>query len=865
MIWICALLVATTNLVAQIQVRTTFEPAIVYEGEGSIFSVEFSREDGSTSFHNVSPPRIPAVEGLEFRYLGPNQEIRIVNGRTSMRVSHLYRVRTTQAGEFKTPKFTVTYGDETVTVPSATIQVVGGSTQPSASPGSTDNVPDAKPTWLGLQLPRETLYVGETTPIDIRLFINLRKLRNPTLATEHPDKIGDAFTIGNYNYIGDEQGALDGLPVVVADWAALLTPLKTGPQPLLFELPVVASPRDASGRQDPLDSFFGSSPFRQMFSREEFRAYSEDQEIEILPLPTANRPDDFTGGIGKFQVEETKISSTSVQVGEPFLFSIAISGQGNFDRLEGPVFQADSTQWREYDPESSFTQRDELGYAGVKTFTFTLVPRTEGISATPDFTFSYFDPESAEYQTVRVPPTTIQVNPAPAGSLPKKEKPSVSNPVEARRGPDLLPLATQWSSGGPHNLSNPFTGSIFITVQSVLLLLLIAAWFYFRHRSKLRDDPDYARRSRARKASRRYLALASKHASDNETAEFFRTACRALQESVGPFQAGEPESLTETEVLAILRSQGNEESIQYSGGRTTSTDLSERASRLRILLRHILVRKSRRANPLPPVMSILIILAALAAVPSSEIQAAVPSETDAPAAESEPLPLVDNAATAKQVYSSAIDHYNAGDYSTAAAEFRSLLPRFSSEALEYNLGNTLYRLREYPEALLHYKRSFVIDPTNPDLRATLNLAREAASLEEAEPTFLDEMGHRLSWKYWTVLLCLGVWGLVATLLLSPLPRLPNLWRNCLVLLFGIILIVSGLAQYVWISTANEAIVLTEDAPLRIAPTASSPLESRLPAGSSVFTKSHYGDFRQVRLSDGTEGWILESSIARVLE
>jgi len=864
-----------SNLRAQIEVSSAFQPAVVTEGEPSLYRIEFSSEGGrSTAFYNSAPPRIPSVDGLRFQYIGPSHETRIINGRTSIRTSHLYRAEATQPGEYTVPAFAFQSGSFQAEIPAASLQVLDRTA--SQAPDGTS---PRRPAWLEIRLPRENLYVGETTPIGVRLFLDSRQVTNASLAAEHPEKVGDAFSIGEFGTMSQSQISLDGLPVTVADWTVLLTPLKTGAQPLLFELPLAVSLRDSNRRNSPFDSFFGGpSPFQQMFNRESIRAYSEDREIEILPLPTENRPDDFTGGIGSFQVEQTRISSTTVQAGEPLLFSIEISGQGNFDRLEAPVLQSDTDRWRSYDPETSFTPRDNLGYAGVKSFTFTLIPRSEEITSTPDFTFSYFDPESGEYQTVQIPPSSLQVDPPPAGSFPRRETERSANPVEVRRGPDLLPLQYHWSGGSASALLSPYRSAGFWIAQGAAGLFLAGAYFLLRHRMRLREDPDYARRNRARRASRRFRLAAHSHATAGHIGPFFESACRALQESVGPFQRGEPESLTENNVASILATRGYgvevleevhhffaaAESIQYGGREAGAANLEQENQRLQNLLKSLHGKRSAKRS-VPASMANLILIAAALLLSASGLpaqDAVEENSVDAQTIAKSTDPVTDPREAAA-VFRSGTEAYEAESFEEAAEDFRSLVPRFSSSSVHYNLGNTLYRLREYPEAILHYEKAFALDPSHPDIRANLNLAREAASVETPVPPPLAFIGHRLPWTTWTWIVAVSVWGLAATLLLSRPTGLASIWRNSLLLLFGLLLALSLMAQVTWFATANRAIVLTNDTPLRIAPTASSPLEARLPAGSQVNAKESYGDYYRIRLPDGTEGWVLQSTLKKV--
>ena len=865
---------------AETTASASFDPPVVRAGESAIFRLTFREEgSGSMGFSNAGPPRLPQVDGLRLRYLGPNQEMRIVNGESSVRVTHLYRAEASGPGDYEIPAFAARLGGSEIEVPAARLQVLARGDAPDSGTAS----PDRRPAWMQIELPRETLYVGEAVPTGVRLLVDSRQITSASLQAEHPEKIGDAFSIGNFGPMRQQQTSLNGMPVTAADWDVLLTPLKTGSQALVFELPLAVALRDSRGRRpDPFGSLFGRSPFGGFFDREEIRAYSDDREIEILPLPEKDRPGNFTGGIGEFQFAGAGVSSEEVQVGEPFLYEIRIEGRGNFDRLEPPVLTGEESEWREYSPETAFTPGDGLGYTGTKRFTFTLVPRSEGITATPPFAFSYFSPEEGEYRTVEIPPRPIRVTPAPAGARPPEPEKEARNPVEARRGPDLLPPVTRWPGDSGGDLRLPATRPWFIAVQMATGGGLLGAFLFLRHRRRLRDDPDYARRHRARRAGRRCLAEASAHADAGRVEDFFRTACRALQESVGPWQTGEPESLTENEVIALLHSDHpiaeirhffqTAESIRYGARPPAASDLPAELARLRELLRSLNNRKGRDSggSAPPPVLGLLLTLLVLA-IPAVEL----PAQTapDSPATDGEAVrestgsdqeaAVLTDPAKARSVFADAVDAYQREEFAAAVSGFRSLLPRFGSAAVHYNLGNALYRLRAYPEAILHYERAFALDPGNPDIPANLGLAREAAEVGPPPAPPFAAIGHRLSWNAWTWLSALGAWGLLAVIVLARTTALPALWRNSLLFLFGLVLLLSAVGQTPWIAGRNDAVVLTDEAALKIAPTATSPIEDRLPGGTIVRTGERYGDFQKVRTSENTTGWLLHSSVARI--
>ena len=89
---------------AETTASASFDPPVVRAGESAIFRLNFREEgSGSMGFHNAGPPRLPQVDGLRLRYLGPNQQMRIVNGESSVRVTHLYRAEPSGTGRLRDP------------------------------------------------------------------------------------------------------------------------------------------------------------------------------------------------------------------------------------------------------------------------------------------------------------------------------------------------------------------------------------------------------------------------------------------------------------------------------------------------------------------------------------------------------------------------------------------------------------------------------------------------------------------------------------------------------------------------------------------------------------------------------------------
>ena len=148
--------------------------------------------------------------------------------------------------------------------------------------------------------------------------------------------------------------------------------------------------------------------------------------LEILPLPKEGRPVSFTGAVGQFDVDAI-VSNPRPSPGDPLNLIVKIGGKGNFKGM-GPPVLTETNGWRSYPPGDKFDSTDDLSYAGVKSFDYTLIAQ-EPKSASPGCEFSYFDPVTAKYMTLATKPLPVtaspgSVAPAPSTSSSVPEPPS---------------------------------------------------------------------------------------------------------------------------------------------------------------------------------------------------------------------------------------------------------------------------------------------------------------------------------------------------------------------------------------------------------------------------------------------------------
>lgn len=153
--------------------------------------------------------------------------------------------------------------------------------------------------------------------------------------------------------------------------------------------------------------------------------------VTAQPLPPG-APDDFSGAVGAFELS-AGLDRVSAAVGEPLTLTVTLSGLGNLEQVTTPELDLPAG-WRAYDRPADFrpwdgTRPDE------KTFTWLLVPGEAGDVTLDVLAWSYFDPATATYQTLRAP--TLNVSIAPGVDDPNPANPSAP---AANPGPNRLPI-----------------------------------------------------------------------------------------------------------------------------------------------------------------------------------------------------------------------------------------------------------------------------------------------------------------------------------------------------------------------------------------------------------------------------------------
>src|SRR5262249_5950784 len=417
----CRILLVAIALVASAQILHADTPSVtaVLSNSEAAVGETVELQIKVTGPGDARPPEEISIDGLEIHSTGTSRQFEIRNFSTSSSVTYNYTILPLRAGRFMIPPQTVRAGGKILRTPELMLNVADAPGRPTTTrPGRTTQ---SQPTSAGdlvfaeLIVPKKTAYVGEIVPVQIKMGFDARV--HPRLV-EPPDITGQGFTAQKLQQSSQNLETINGRPFEVVTFKTAIAaaragkfeigPVKAKAQilvPRKRSAPRSRSPFDLFDLDDPFSDPFFSNPFAQFGERRDIQISSDPVALEVRPLPP-NAPASFSGAIGSFTMA-TDAKPKSVQVGDPITVTTTISGRGNFDRVNAPLFE-DERGWHKYPPSSKVKQDDEVGISGTKSFEMVVSPN-EKRENLPMLAFSYFDPAKEQYVTLHSEPMAITV------------------------------------------------------------------------------------------------------------------------------------------------------------------------------------------------------------------------------------------------------------------------------------------------------------------------------------------------------------------------------------------------------------------------------------------------------------------------
>jgi hypothetical protein len=455
---------------------------------------------------------------------GPNQStsIQIINGVQTASLTHLYILQPEKVGTYSIGKASIEQDGQTFETKLLKMQIVKGGAKPkqNITNKTISNEEIAKNLYIRAIIDKRKVYKGEQVTVVYKLYTRLTIASQMTI-NKLPQYQGfwteELETASNITFntevVNGKQFRVGVLKKVA------LFPSQTGKLEVTpFELTVPVQIQRKRSRNI-FDDFFGD-PFGRGETIE-YNAVSNIVKVDVLPLPTAGKPENFYGAVGNFKMEAT-MNKTSTKTNEPLTLNVSISGTGNFELLEMPKINL-PTGFENYEPKVTENVKNIGKLRGSKTGEYLFVPRVVGIREIPPIEFSYFDPAKKKYVTLKSDPFTLNIEQGD-----KIVNTEVIGKEDVQQlGNDIRFIKTSFS--GIEKKSNYIINTTGFWIAGAVPFLLLAVLLGWKRRSdKLAGNVALLRYRKAQKVAKNKLKKAGKFLQEKNHKEFYTELSLAL-------------------------------------------------------------------------------------------------------------------------------------------------------------------------------------------------------------------------------------------------------------------------------------------------------------------------------------------------
>ncbi len=823
---VVGLLVATAAR-AGVTAQARIEPPRVGVGDPAELTVDVRGTQDS------SVPAVPAPGGVAVRYVGPATRISIVNGQTTSSITHYFTVTAQRPGPVTLGPITVTADGATIQAGTLTLQVGGG---PVARAQPEEAV------RLELAAPRTRVYLRERVPFTLTLLVGAAQVGD----VQFPQVAGDGIAVDPLGPPEQRRETRDGVSYQVVEFQGAVVPLRTGAitvGPATMRMTVLAGQGRRRG-----GFFQGGMP-------ESITLESAPLGLEVLALPEAGRPPEFSGAVGQFSLD-VRATPLDVTAGDPVTLTYTLGGEGDLSAIAPPAVSG-SEALRVYPVQPAAAA--PKGAAGTRIFEQVVIPQHPGTLALPPVRFSWFDPQVEGYRTDTGAPITLTVRPSAAGGASQ----IVGAPVgEGARPPETLGRDIVFIKETPGRLEAArvprWRRPAFWALQLVpLFALVVAAWFE-RRRRRFGSDTRLVRATGAGRAARAAFARARRALDGGDRAGCDDAVAGALTGYLAAKLDLPPGGVTADEVARRLRAAHVPEALadelrdvlaacersRFAPGSPTGDD-----PRRLLAQAEALVRSLERTRSLAR-------LAGAAAVAIAFVAAG------ARAADVETPPAAFLRAGAL---------YAGGRYADAAAAYERLhATGVASANTWFNLGNAYLKDGRVGPAVLSYERAARLAPGDPDIRANLAFAREQAGVD-APAAGWGRLVAPLAggWSGDGLLLGSAVaWWLLAGCLIAarlvPAVRRPATWAAATAA--GVLALGATAAAYrIAVTDLRQTAVVIAPAAVavRFEPSSGGTVHFEAKPGATLQVLAERPGWVQVGRDDGLRGWVERDAVGDV--
>ena len=601
---------------------------------------------------------------------------------------------------------------------------------------------------------------------------------------------------------------------------------------------------------DPMEAFFnGGSGYVEV--KKDIKAPGITLQVDPLP----QRPANFSGGVGKFNISAS-LDKKEVKAGEPITLRVVVGGIGNLKLLKQPVVNFPK-DFDKYDAKvTDKTRLTANGVEGNMVYDFLAVPRNQGSYTIPSVELTYYDTSKNAYKTIKTQPFKVEVE--------KGDGTAGESEDFASQDKDIHTI--KLGKVEQHKANEMFFGSFGYWISLLMpLIAFVVLLIVFRRRAIENADIVKKRSNRAGKIATKRLRLANKLMLQGKQGEFYDEVMRALWGYMSyklnmPAEKLNRDNIRETlgrhfvddaTIEKFTTALDECEFERYApgdaAGNMNRTFESAMTAIMDIENAINEARKNQKKHPAG--YSFVWLLLAMICFGGTSAKAVTKNNADT--------------------------EYQKGNYQQAIRDYEEILKNGESAEIYFNLGNAYYRTDNITKAVLNYERARLLSPGDDDINFNLQFAR-SKTIDKITPesemffvTWYKSLVNFTSVDNWakTGILCI-VMALLLVLLYLFGPQL--MLRKIGFfggLAFFVIFLLSNLfafQQKQALDNRTGAIIISPSVNIKKTPAKNSADQFVLHEGTRVdIIDKGMNDWRCIRVGDGREGWIETKAIEEI--
>jgi hypothetical protein len=305
-----------------------------------------------------------------------------------------------------------------------------------------------------------------------------------------------------------------------------------------------------------------------------FEASTDSLQLLAKNLPPHNNPE-FKGAVGDYTFE-SNIDKSEISTDEYITINYIVRGTGNLKLINDPTTYF-SGDFETSDPKYFDTVTSSAySIAGYKTFSITLIPRNPSNAFIPAASFTFFNPNTGEYQTLKSKSYEVKVRPGSKHKALSKNKGLPQDIHDIMNDSDI-------KKDRPELLIN---NNAYWLAYLIPLLLYISAVIIKKYRKQKLSHAPAIGKVNSHIAEHR-LQVAYEYLKQNKTIEFFTERNKAiwlyLSDKLNtPLSKIDKASIQDTlakqgvseeVIIQLMKVNKESESILYGGASTSGIDM----------------------------------------------------------------------------------------------------------------------------------------------------------------------------------------------------------------------------------------------------------------------------------------------------